>query len=413
MATVSAKKFFGGQAPPPPPPSQTTVLTPDTPPSYIERLRADFAERNEKVRTARQLANKGKQSHASGLFQAVGQVAGAVGDVVTEAVAPVLEKTGIPKKIGESKTVQDAKAKYDGWKAENPEAAANLEAVVNIASILPGPKAAAVAVNAGAKGTKVAATGARSALDLAGQGIQKTGEKIQQSVIRPSTRDISDGFKIENVAKYDLGGTLPQTIAKAHTKLNSLSQELSTRLKGANAALNLNDVVEETARRLAENKGRAFGDNTAIQRVVDQLKAEVVEVAGPNGMVDLTQATNVKRGAGTKGSWAFNRPEPDANAIEKVYTEFYNVLKTQIEKAAPAGIKDLNKQISELIPIQNAALRRLPVEQRNNAISLTDHIGLMSSLFDPKALLIVGASKAAKSGRVGEVLTKTGAALRK
>jgi hypothetical protein len=60
-----------------------------------------------------------------------------------------------------------------------------------------------------------------------------------------------------------------------------------------------------------------------------------------------------------------------------------------------------------------AALRRLPVEQRNNALSLTDSIGLFSSIFDPKALLVLGATKAANSGRVGNVLQKAGAAIRK
>ena len=112
------------------------------------------------------------------------------------------------------------------------------------------------------------------------------------------------------------------------------------------------------------------------------------------------------------GNVPHNRPEADASAIEKVYTEFYNVLKNQIEKSAPEGVKDINKQLSEIISIQNAALRRLPVEQRNNLFSLTDSMGLMSALIDPKALLLLGATRAARSGRVGNALTKAGQAIR-
>ena len=89
------------------------------------------------------------------------------------------------------------------------------------------------------------------------------------------------------------------------------------------------------------------------------------------------------------------------------------MLKGNIEKAAPEGVREINQQLSELIPIQNAALRRLPVEQRNQAIGLTDSIGLFSAVFDPRALLILGATKASKSGRVGNVLQKTGAAMQK
>jgi hypothetical protein len=76
---------------------------------------------------------------------------------------------------------------------------------------------------------------ARSGLDVVGQGIEKTGQKIQQSVIWPSTKDISDGFKIENVSRYELGGSLPETITKAHAKMNDLTQQLSAKLAGAHA----------------------------------------------------------------------------------------------------------------------------------------------------------------------------------
>lgn len=256
----------------------------------------------------------------------------------------------------------------------------------------------------------VAKTGAQIAAKRAaatvGKGLEATGQKIQQSVIRPSIADIKDGFDIQNVAKYDVGGSLPQTIAKTHIRLNEFGSELAVKLKGSNIKIDLNDTLSETARRLSENKAGSFGDNAALDRVLDQIADEVTKVGGTK--LDLIQATNVKRGAGSKGAWAYNRPEADASAIERAYSEFYTVLKEQIEKAAPPGVKEINKKLSELISIQNAALRRLPVEQRNNIFSLTDSIGFLSAVFDPKALLLVGASKAARSGKVGNALVKAG-----
>lgn len=245
----------------------------------------------------------------------------------------------------------------------------------------------------------------------AGNVLEKTGQKIQNTVIKPSIRDVKDGFKIENVSKYDVGGSLPETIAKTHTKMNKLSQELTTKLQGAESKLDLNKVYQDTIKSLGGDKALSFGDNSAIERVVKSLDEEIKQVS-EDGLVDLVRATNVKRGAGAKGAWAYNRPEADSSAIEKVYTAFYGKLKDEIEKVAPEGVRDINKQISELIPINNAALRRMTVEERNNALSLMDNIGLVSSIFDPKALALFGTNRLLKSGKVGNFLTKSGQKLK-
>lgn len=237
-----------------------------------------------------------------------------------------------------------------------------------------------------------------------GKFLGATGKKIQQTVIRPNARDFADGFKIENVARYKVGGSLSETVTKSHLKMNQLSQELTKKLSGSDAALNLNKVLDNTRKALVRNKSLDFGENKAIKRVLQQVDEEISEVAGKNGLVDLIEANMVKRGAGTKGAWAFGRPDPDAGAIEKVYSAFYHEMKVAIEKAAPKGIKEINKQISELIPISNAAVRRLPIEQRNNVLGLTDSIGLFASVFDPRALALIGASRLSKSGKFGNFL---------
>jgi hypothetical protein len=245
-------------------------------------------------------------------------------------------------------------------------------------------------------------------------GAGKVGQKIEQSVIRPSAEDIKDGFNIQNLAKYKVGGSIKEVIANTHIKLNELGQQLKNKLAGSNASLNLNSIFEETSEDLLKNKGVNFGNVTAIKRVLeDQLKPEILEQAGQNGLIDLVEANFIKRGAGTKGAWAYGRVEPDASAVERVYTTFYNKLKTAIEKNAPEGVKELNKQMSDLIPISNAALRRLPVEQRNNMISLTDSIGLFSAIFDPRSLALLGANRLAKSGKFGNFLMNVAESVKK
>ena len=234
--------------------------------------------------------------------------------------------------------------------------------------------------------------------------LKPLGEKIQTTVIRPTAKDLKDGFNIKNVNKHKVGGTLEETVTKTHVRLNELSQKLQRKLKDTETVVNLNSVANETADVLAKTRGREFGNIRAIRKVLNDLQAEIKEVAGENGLVDLVEATSVKRGAGTKGAWAFGRIEPDSGAVETVYSTFYNKLKTAIEKAAPEGVGSINKEMSELIPISNAALRRLPVEQRNNVISLTDSIGLFGAMFDPRALALIGANKLSKSGKFGAYL---------
>lgn len=432
MATISAKDFFG-DAPAPKNNILDSFATEDAKmkSSFLGKVQEDIATRQSNIDASKARTVSGQQSILSGGLQRLGQGAGLIGDVAGDALSSIVgDKVSkkasdvasgvigpVAQKISQIPAVQSL---VETYKNADEVTKKNLDAVFNIASFVPVTKIVGTGAKTLAKGVAegvdlgfdTAKIVSKETGDLAGRGIESVGKKIQQSVIRPVKRDIEDGFKIENVAKYDLGGDLPTTITKGHVKMNELSKQLQTTLKATDNKVDLNAAVEATKKKLLEGKGKNFGDNQAIDRVIQSLNDEVKSVSD-NGIVDLVEATNIKRGAGTKGSWAYNRPEPDASAIEKVYTEFYGVLKNEIEKQAPEGVREINKQLSEIIPIYNAAIRRLPVEQRNNALSLTDNIGLFSSVFDPKALLLVGATKAARSGKVGDVLVKTGKALQK
>lgn len=243
-----------------------------------------------------------------------------------------------------------------------------------------------------------------SALKPALTGISKVGQKIQQTVIKPSARDIENGFKIENVTKYNLGGSNEQVLTKSNQLLNSLSQKLNTKLAGSNQALNLNQVYDETVASLSGAKAKDFGNIAGTKRVLDALKNEITEVAGQNGLVSIPEAQLVKQGAGTKGSWVFGSADPDATAVEKVYNTFYSKMKVAIEKSSPEGVREINKQMSEIIPIMTAVIRRIPIENRASMMSINDSMALLGSVFNPKALALLGAGRLAKSGKFGNFL---------
>jgi hypothetical protein len=272
------------------------------------------------------------------------------------------------------------------------------------------------------KATKNLATGVAigGAIPLAGtvikkgiQGVGKVlkfgGEKIQQIFIKPTMADIEDGFKIENINKYGLGGSLETTLKKTEKKLEDLSKQLSSKLASRpETSIDLNEVAKKTATNILSNKSKSFGDLGSVKNILEKLGSEIEEVSA-NGLVDLPEAQAIKQAAGKKGAWVFGFRDPDAKATEIVYNKFYRVLKEEIEKKAPQGVKEINKQIGELIPISHAVIRRIPVAERNNVLSLTDLItGGFAIGFDKKAIGLFIANRLTKSGWVGKMLAQTG-----
>ncbi len=239
----------------------------------------------------------------------------------------------------------------------------------------------------------------------AGQGLKSVGSKIEKSIIRPTKVDIEDGFDVKNVWKHDLGGTLNDTLVKVNNKMNQLSQQLADKIGQSKEQINLNEIYDKTIKKLTDNKAKNFGNNVKIQNVLSGLKEEIKSIGDS---IDLATAQSVKRGSGTMGAWKFGAQDPESKAIEKVYNAFYNTIKTEIENKSPKGIKEINKQLSELIPIHNAVIRRLPVEQRNYAIGLTDFMGLGASIINPKVLPFEIVNYLSKSGRAAKSLYNLG-----
>jgi hypothetical protein len=246
---------------------------------------------------------------------------------------------------------------------------------------------------------------------VAGKGLATLGQKIQTSVIRPSIRDIEDGFDTAVLQKYDLGGSLNQTLVKANSLMNDLGARLRAAVKSSDETLDLKAAAEAARKKLVTN-AKTFGQNQRIAHILDELDDEVALVA-PDGIVDLATAQDVKRQAGTMGSWAYGMPDKDSSAIETVYTTFFRELRETIENTNVGDeVKAINSQLKELIPVHNAVIRRIPVAERNNAVSLTDVMTLIGTAFDPKVAALAVANKASKSGRVGNMLSKAGEALK-
>lgn len=273
--------------------------------------------------------------------------------------------------------------------------------------------AATQAVNTGKVDSETLKTGLVSAgttglFGVVGKILAKSGEAIQNSVIKPSQADINDGFSIETVQKYDLGGSLNTTHQKTESLMNTLTQERNAKLASSDAKIDLADIYKKTAERLQGDKLKTFGTNSGVSTALDGLKGEIDNVGTK---VSIPDADIIKRASGQYGAWTFGRPDADS-AKQAVYNVFYNEMKKAIEDNSPEGVRELNKQLSELIPVQNAVIRRIPVAERNLPLSLTDIIALSSSAINPSALGVLGVTRLQKSGAFGNALFKGGSAIK-
>lgn len=174
------------QIPPSLPPTQTQ--------SVFDKVTAGvtdaFKRRGAIVKEARRRSDVGEQTQFEGLGQAVGQAAGLVGDAGFEVLKNIF-KPEIQEKIGEvaggavqNEPVQAAAQAYKQFKEAHPRAAADIEALINVGTVVP----------VGGLGVKGAVKGA----ELAAKGLSDVGKVVPEvvggsvSAVKAGTQSIKD-----------------------------------------------------------------------------------------------------------------------------------------------------------------------------------------------------------------------------
>lgn len=95
-----------------------------------------------------------KQNPIETGLQSVGQGAGFIGDVAYAGINALTDR-GLEKvatKVGENKDIQNVASKINDWAKNNPRAAADLQAVVDIASLMPVGKGGSIIEKSAIKG---------------------------------------------------------------------------------------------------------------------------------------------------------------------------------------------------------------------------------------------------------------------
>ena len=279
---------------------------------------------------------------------------------------------------------------------------------------------------------RLAKTGIPSkAIDAAGTGLQKVGESQMNKVIKPLMRHERKARKpIEQVVfeqglDKGKGGAGPKAIYKrSGERLNQLGAKLKAEIRAgrdAGARVNTDQLIDQAVADFKATAGESE-DFYSMARDIDEIaadfKARAQAANGGKGELDLLQAHGFKKYAGHEGAWqqiAQSKGIPlsaKESARSKFAEDLYHRLNDAIDEGAPNGIKDLNRQISEIIPVNQAAGWRQIVEGRGNAVSLNDVIGMTATAINPKVWPIMAFNRATKSGTVASKIYRLGEAMK-
>ena len=258
-------------------------------------------------------------------------------------------------------------------------------------------------------------------------GARAGADKVQFSIINPKQGAMKEGFDIKNVFKHDVAGSIDEVLKKTTNKIQQKAGELRKLIKqGDSPDIDvdiqglLNKTYKEVSGNPEENAELIMGGKGAFKKLSELLKKfKGTDTMDPMTLnmrkktIGLEKAQKIKQALGLIGSWEHIANQQraqiseSASAVSKLASKLYLKLKKEIEDIAPDGLQEINRDISELIPIKNAATARKLVADRNNPISLNDVIALAATIgTGGKALPLMLAVRLQKMGATAKGLDK-------
>lgn len=269
---------------------------------------------------------------------------------------------------------------------------------------------------------KQAAIGALTAGGVAGLGealrpaIKAVGRGIQMSTIRPSRADVKDGFKWSTLDRFKLKGNLEDSYNQVDNELTRLRTERNKLIAPGTTDVDLTKPMNTALLKLRASTDdlKLGAEGLDAVKEASQMIMKLGKIIKDPRKVDISKVENLKEYMGTLGAWADGARDDKGKVTATVANIMYNELRQVIEdstaKMQGAQVKILNSQMKDLIPVKNAILKRLPVEQRNSALSLTDMLAAMPAIVsgNPAELGLLALSRGQKSARLGNALVRGG-----
>ncbi len=241
---------------------------------------------------------------------------------------------------------------------------------------------------------------------------QRVGGRIADSMVRPLKADVDAGYQTKTLAKYDvLRGDLNETLNETQKRIagySKIAQDVAKEF-GDPKVISAKNAINQVRDKFV-GEGKSLSSNK-YSKIVDELE-ESMDTFLPgwrSGKISATDGIKLRREAGKQALFHHDPLNKGDNALrEEVFNSLYMQLKNQLDTSLPPQFKAANEAMSELIPVQHALLRRIPVAERQNVLSLTDSMTTLASLFDPRALAFGAVSRLSKSPTVARTLMQSG-----
>lgn len=231
-------------------------------------------------------------------------------------------------------------------------------------------------------GAKLGQLGAKAGMKAVGPKMESAANRIQGTKVKINIPEQKQGAKNEMYGKYGVFGNAQDVQQQWQKKIEDTYNQVKSKISDVELAdpenyTYVNDIFDN-ALTTVEKYGKSPTEKLEVQRAIESLRQKYVD-AYQDGKINILDAQAEKQVAGKKGDWLERSGamsgNPDASTQAKAYNAVYDAFKTTIEKKGSPGIKELNKQLSEMIPMERAASKQVLVQNRKNPISLDDYIG--------------------------------------
>jgi hypothetical protein len=251
-----------------------------------------------------------------------------------------------------------------------------------------------------------------------GRGLEKAAARIEGVKVPVKSPEFKKGAMNKLYAKYGVFGNAKQVQEQWQGNIkqvyDQVKQQIAKNSGDPNNYVSLSDVFDKAEKILTE--GKSGTTKLALKRRLKKVEAEFLE-AHPQGHINLADAQLEKQAVGRKGDWHAKNGKitsnPDASETSAAYNAAYYALKKELEAKGGPGIKELNKALSEMIPMERAASKQILLAGRKSIIPLDVYLGGLSTAAsvvsgNPLPAAVAVANVATKSPTVAKGLYKTG-----
>lgn len=334
--------------------AQKTIKQKDSEPGYIDRLKSSFQGRQEEIKDI----NSSGVSLGEKVLQNVGQVAGGVSDIVSEAPGIKQGLDIVGKGIAKVPGVKQVAGKVAETYNKLPERAKdNLEAVGNIASIIPvgiGAKGSIVAGEKALAGTAKVAKGTVSATKKVAGEIIPTADRVVNNQVSKALDLTAGDIKNINLAT---GNEVGEFLAKKNL-IRGNKDETAKALK------DFFDTNYKTVRDEISNVKKTYnaGEVPRFKQSLEEIQKQVGETTG---LEDVSKEINTLL---KKETIALD----DVQRVKELVDDHFSLYKVTgdvKEGVAKQGMSNLRKDLKEFIEKEVKENTGADIKALNNEVS--------------------------------------------